>query len=160
MFASCQFTFCSCFIRCRVSGNKSRIKAVAYRSMFVVRLRHIFNATVDFATVWPTSKFVIECLTMLIFHHTRLSFDFVPTFWCDLELKKTLLQTYIVAIKATFGKPLQTNVNKIHAQLTRTKKMAFHEKYHVWWIIAKTAKLVLYFVKNIGCNQRGGERIS
>jgi len=36
-----------------------------------------------------------------------------------------------MAIKATFGKPVQTNVNKIHAQLTSTRKIAFHEKYHV-----------------------------
>jgi len=27
---------------------------------------NIFNATVDFAIVWPTSKFVVECLTELI----------------------------------------------------------------------------------------------
>jgi len=48
---------------------------------------NIFNATVDFSTVWPTSKFVVECLTVLSFYHARLSFDFVPPFWCELELK-------------------------------------------------------------------------
>jgi len=41
---------------------------------------NIFNATVDFATVRPTSKFVVECLTLLSFCHARLSFDFVPPF--------------------------------------------------------------------------------
>ena len=49
---------------------------------------NIFNAMVDFATVWPTSKCTVECSTVLIFYHTRLSFDFVPPFWCKLELKK------------------------------------------------------------------------
>jgi len=34
-------------------------------------------------------------------------------------------------MKATFGKPVQTFVDMIHARLTRTEKMAFHEKYHV-----------------------------
>jgi len=34
-------------------------------------------------------------------------------------------------MKAIFGKPIQTDVDMIHAQLTRTEKMAFHEKYHV-----------------------------
>jgi len=36
-----------------------------------------------------------------------------------------------VAKKAIFGKPVQTVVDIIHAQLTRIEKMAFHEKYHV-----------------------------
>jgi len=48
---------------------------------------NIFNAAVDFATVWPTSKFVVEC-SVLIFYHAGPSFDFVPSFWCALELKK------------------------------------------------------------------------
>ena len=46
-----------------------------------------FNAMFDFANVWPTSKFVVECLTVLIFYYARISFDFVPPFWCELELK-------------------------------------------------------------------------
>jgi len=48
---------------------------------------NFFNATIDFVTVWPTSKFVVECLTVLIFDHARLSLDFVSSFWCELELK-------------------------------------------------------------------------
>jgi len=34
-------------------------------------------------------------------------------------------------MKAIFGNPVQTDMDMIHAQLTRTEKMAFHEKYHV-----------------------------
>jgi len=34
-------------------------------------------------------------------------------------------------MKAIFGKPVQTDVDMSHAQLTRTEEMAFHEKYHV-----------------------------
>jgi len=41
---------------------------------------NIVNATVDFATVGPTSKFVIKFLTVLTFYQARLSFDFVPPF--------------------------------------------------------------------------------
>ena len=36
-----------------------------------------------------------------------------------------------VAAEAIFEKSVQTVVGMIHAQLTRTEKMAFHEKYHV-----------------------------
>jgi len=45
--------------------------------------------------------------------------------------EKTLLQRHIIALKAIFGKPVQTDVDMIHVQLTRTKKMAFHAKCHV-----------------------------
>jgi len=31
------------------------------------------KAMVDFATVWRTSKFVVECLTVVISYHPRLS---------------------------------------------------------------------------------------
>jgi len=55
---------------------------------------NIFKATVDFANVWPTSKLVVECLTVLILFHVRLYFDFVSPVWCELELKKTLSQRY------------------------------------------------------------------
>ena len=41
---------------------------------------NIFNATVDFAIVWPTSKVLVECLTGVISYHNELSFDFVPLF--------------------------------------------------------------------------------
>jgi len=36
-----------------------------------------------------------------------------------------------VATKAICGKPVQTVVVMVHVQLTRTEKMAFHEKYYV-----------------------------
>jgi len=49
---------------------------------------NIFNAIVDSATVWPTSKFVLECLAVLISYRPRLSFHFVPSYWYELELKK------------------------------------------------------------------------
>jgi len=55
-----------------------------------------------------------------------------------------------VATKAIFGKPVQTVVDVIHAQLTSTEKMAFHEKYLV---------LMNYSEQNIGYNQRGRELI-
>jgi len=41
------------------------------------------------------------------------------------------LQRYIVAAKAIFGRPVQTIVDMIHAELIRTEKMAFYEKYHM-----------------------------
>jgi len=66
---------------------------------------NIFNATVDFATVRPTSKFVVECLTVLILFHVRLYFDFVSPVWCELVLKN-LSRRDIVATEAKFGKPV------------------------------------------------------
>jgi len=36
-----------------------------------------------------------------------------------------------MALKTMFGKPVQTVVGMIQAQLTRNLKMAFYEKYHV-----------------------------
>jgi len=52
-----------------------------------------------------------------------------------------------VATKAIFGKPVQTVVDIIHAQLTRTEKMSFHEKDHVLMNFPKITKLVLCFIK-------------
>ena len=46
-----------------------------------------FNATFDFATIWPTWKFAVECLTVLISYHPRPPFNFEPSFSCELELK-------------------------------------------------------------------------
>ena len=60
---------------------------------------------------------------------TILWFRASALMWARTE--KTLSQTIIMAIKATFEKPVQTDVNIIHAQLTRTEKMAFNEKYHI-----------------------------
>jgi len=37
----------------------------------------------------------------------------------------------MAATKTIFEKPVRTVVGLIHARLTRTEKMAFHEKYHV-----------------------------
>jgi len=42
--------------------------------------------------------------------------------------KNTFAEIYCGTI---FGKLVQTDVDMIHAQLSRTKKMAFHENYHV-----------------------------
>jgi len=36
-----------------------------------------------------------------------------------------------VVAKAIFGRPVQTIVDMIHAQLIRIEKMAFYEKYHM-----------------------------
>ena len=60
---------------------------------------------------------------------TILWFRASALMWARTE--KALSQTIIMAIKATFEKPVQTDVNIIHAQLTRTEKMAFNEKYHI-----------------------------
>ena len=90
-----------------------------------------FKQQLNFTNMFNETKFMVECLTVLIFYHARPSFDFVPPFWRELELKKTLLQRNIMAMKAIIRKPVQTDVDVIHVQLTRTKKMTFHAKYHV-----------------------------
>ena len=36
-----------------------------------------------------------------------------------------------MAAKEIFGRPVQTVVDMIHAQLTRTENLAFYEKYHM-----------------------------
>ena len=58
-----------------------------------------------------------------------LGFRVFVLVWARVE--KSLPQRHIVAMKAIFGKPIQTDVDMIHAQLTRTEKMAFHENYHM-----------------------------
>jgi len=63
-------------------------------------------------------------------------------------------------MKAIFGKPVQTDVDMIHAQLTRTEEMAFHEKYHVLMNHSQDRKIVPVFHLNIVYSQRGRERIS
>jgi len=65
-----------------------------------------------------------------------------------------------VATKAIFGKPVQTVVDIIHAQLTRTEKMAFHEKYHVLMNYSEHHKIDTVLHQNIGYNHRGRELIS
>jgi len=92
---------------------------------------NIFNATVDFATVWPTSNirgWVLDSANLLSCS-TTLWFRASVLMWTGAE--KTLSQRYIVAPKTLFRKPVQTDVDMIHAQLTRTEKMAFHENYHM-----------------------------
>jgi len=66
----------------------TKMHFITFNSKRQLNFTNIFNATVDFATVWPTSKFVVECLAVPVFYHTRLPFDFVPPFLCELELKK------------------------------------------------------------------------
>ena len=65
--------------------------AMNYHNIFTTKMHFVtFNfkrqlnftniyVTVDFGTVWPTSKFVDECLTVQISYHARISFDFVLT---------------------------------------------------------------------------------
>jgi len=65
-----------------------------------------------------------------------------------------------MATKAIFGKAVQTVVDIIHAQLTRTEKMAFHEKYHVLMNYSKDHNIGPVLHQNIGYNQRGRELIS
>jgi len=48
-----------------------------------------------------------------------------------IRAEKTDSQRYMAATKTIFEKPVRTVVGLIHARLTRTEKMAFHEKYHV-----------------------------
>jgi len=65
-----------------------------------------------------------------------------------------------VATKAIFGKPVQTVVDIIHAQLTRTEKTSFHEKDHVLMNYSENHKIGPVLHQNIGYNQRGRELIS
>jgi len=74
------------------------------------------------------SGWVIDSASLLSYA-TTFWFRASVLMWARIE--KALSQTYIVAIKATFGKPVQTDVNIILAHLTRTEKMAFNEKYHM-----------------------------
>jgi len=65
-----------------------------------------------------------------------------------------------VATKATFGKPVQTVVDIIHAQLTRSENVAFHEKYHVLMNHSQDHKIGPVFHQNIDYNQRGRKLMS
>jgi len=51
-------------------------------------------------------------------------------------------------------------VDTIHAQLTRTEKMAFHEKYHALMNYSEDHKIGPVLHQNIGYNQRDRELIS
>jgi len=83
---------------------------------------NLFNVTVDFVTVWPTSNDVVECLTVLILCHVRLSFDFVPPVWCELELKNQSRRDVLWQTETKFEKPVQKVVGMIRAPVTRTEK--------------------------------------
>jgi len=52
-------------------------------------------------------------------------------------------------MKAIFGKPVQTDVDMIHAHLTRTEEMAFHEKHHVLMNHSQDRKIGTIFNLNI-----------
>ena len=101
---------------------------------------NILNVTFDLATIWPTSDLMVECLTVLISYHPWLSFNLVPLFWCELELKRHSCRN-IVGMEAIFKKPNQTVVGMTHAQLTRTEKLDIHEKNHVLMNHSKDHKI-------------------
>jgi len=44
-----------------------------------------FNATVGFATVWPTSKFVVWCLTVLILQYIIFDFPLISRLRFDVN---------------------------------------------------------------------------
>ena len=122
---------------------------------------NIFNVTVDFATVWPaTSEFMVECLRLLFLCNARLSFDFLPPVWCELELQITLAEMYCGNGGSIFGKPVQTVWVWFTHSSTETRNLQFMKNITCWWIITKITKLVLYFIDNIGYIQRGKERTS
>jgi len=75
--------------------HKTHFKTFNFKRL--LHFINIFNASVDFAAVWPTSKFVAECLTVLILYHPRLSFDFMPLFWMWTRAEKTLSQRCVAA---------------------------------------------------------------
>jgi len=56
----------------------TKMHLITFNSKRQLSFANIFNVTVDFATVWPTSKFVVEYLAVPVFYQMRLSFDFVP----------------------------------------------------------------------------------
>ena len=107
---------------------------------------NIFNATVDFVTVWPTSKFVVECLRVLIFYHARLSFHFLSSFWCELELKKhsrkDILWQWRQYSESQF-RPMWIWFTHISPE---PRKWHFMKSIMCWWIIPKIAKLVPYLI--------------
>ena len=68
---------------------------------------------------------------VLILWPPLLSFEFVPSFWCELEENNHFYRDMLWHREAIFEKPVQTVVGMIHAQLTRTEEVSFREKYHV-----------------------------
>ena len=59
-------------------------------------------------------------------------FEFLSTsFWRELEQKKHSIRDMLWKVEAIFEKPVQTVMGMIREQLTRSEKVAFHEKYHV-----------------------------
>ena len=61
---------------------------------------------------------------------------------------------------SSIRKPNSDSVDMIHVQLTRTEKVAVHEKYHVRMNHYEDHKIVLCYIKNIGYIQKGRERTS
>ena len=60
------------------------------------------------------------------------------SFWRELELKNHSRRDVLWQTEAIFVKPALTVVGMIHAQLTKTEKMAFHENIMCSWIIPKS----------------------
>jgi len=121
---------------------------------------NIFNATVDFATAWPTSKLVVECLTLPISYHPRLSFDSVPSLWCQLELKKHSCRDMLWQAEAIFEKAVRTVVVWFTHSTPEPRQWHCMKKITCRWIIPSITILVLSFIGNISYKQRSRERIS
>jgi len=93
--------------------------------------------------------------------HPWPSFHFVPSFWCELEVKKhthrdMLWQTKTVLENASSD----SYVNDSCTAHQNWKKRNFMKNITCRSIIPKITKLCLWFIKNIGYNQKGRERIS
>jgi len=129
----------------------TKMHFITYNFKRQLNFTNIFNATADFATVWPNSKFGVECLTMLIFYHARLSFDFVPPFWCELELKNYSRRDILWQRKQySAGQFRPLWIWFTHSSPERRKWYFMKNIMCWWWIIPKITKLVPYFIKNTG----------
>ena len=53
------------------------------------------------------------------------------SFWRERELKKHSRRDVLWQTEAIFEKPVQTVMDMIREQLTRSEKVAFRETYHV-----------------------------
>jgi len=58
-----------------------------------------------------------------------------------------------------FEKPVPTVVRLFHAQITRTEKVTFREKYHVLMSHSENHQILPAFIENSGYKQIGREQI-
>ena len=123
----------------------TKMHFITFNFKWQLNFTNNFNATVDFATVWPTLKFMAECLTVLTAYHPRVFFNFVPLFWCELEVKNHSHQFRY-----------ENNLCPVHQNQL---KWRFMKNIMCWWIILQITELVLLFIKNIGYTWRGREWI-